>query len=508
MAKAGSAQNIRTSNIALEGASVAFNLDKSHRQTARKIKKEMESNDEKDEEKKSKITIQKEEEKNGRNLYENSLRIQQEEMDKIQGIKNTSEMDKMRRFNAQEVEKRIDDDAMNTGGEGGKNDEEKEEETVVRKMLVKSIEQEKNIEQETSKTQDVVDDIIAIKQSSLNALDVEKENIRRGKVAEHENENARRRRQQLVQNENENDNDKYKYDLKLKAEKSKLNNEKHLLDKEAEKELRKEKRKEEREADLRLIRDARERSEAIKKKEIAWRKEETFNADIEKLKKVEIIHNQNRRDVIDIAGKDMNVRAVQTKDKAGIRTDDSVEEFEGERYSKEKRGSGRENKEADSTKNQKNDGEYDVAITGSGRDIPDNDNDNNESVSVTSNQSETSSDDTNDDYTESNRIVLITQEDIDRETEQKINNQIIAEKVAFKGEYDMSGAGGFKKGAQIPGVRVLSKAQIKEELRKVSDSSIFLCILKGSIGEDEILSCVGGGRGPVVACLMSNHNHL
>ena len=72
----------------------------------------------------------------------------------------------------------------------------------------------------------------------------------------------------------------------------------------------------------------------------------------------------------------------------------------------------------------------------------------------------------------------------------------------------MSGAGGFKKGAQIPGVRVLSKAQIKEELRKVSDSSIFLCILKGSIGEDEILSCVGGGRGPVVACLMSNHNHL
>ena len=495
MTKAGSRQNIQTSNIALEGASVAFNLDKIQRQTAKKVKKEIEINDEKDEEKKSKITIQKEEEKNGRNLYENSLRIQKEEMEKIQGIKNASEMEKMSRFNVQEVEKRIDDDILR---EGSDDDEEKE----IREMIVKSIEQEKNIEKETSKTQDAVDDILAIKQSSLNALDVEKENIRRGRITEHENENARRRRHQLVQNENENDNEKYKYDLKLKEEKSKLDNEKHLLDKKAGKELRKEKRKEEREADLRLIRDARERSEAIKKKEIAWRKEVTSNADIEKLKKVGIIHNQSRQqlsDVIDIAGKEMNAKAVQTKDKAGIRADDSVEEFEGKRYSKENRGSGRENKEADSTKNQKYDEEYNVAATGSGRDIPDNDNDNNESVSVTSNQSETSSDDTNDDYTESNRIILITQEDIDRETEQKINNQIIAEKVAFKGEYDMSGAGGFKKGAQIPGVRVLSKAQIKEELRKVSYSIKFLCILKGSIGEDEMLLCGGGGRGGMVS---------
>ena len=56
--------------------------------------------------------IQKEEEKNGRKLYENSLRIQQEEIEKVQERKNTNKTNKMRRLNEQEVENRIDDDNL------------------------------------------------------------------------------------------------------------------------------------------------------------------------------------------------------------------------------------------------------------------------------------------------------------------------------------------------------------------------------------------------------------
>ena len=44
----------------------------------------------------------------------------------------------------------------------------------------------------------------------------------------------------------------------------------------------------------------------------------------------------------------------------------------------------------------------------------------------------------------------------------------------------MSGAGGYKKEAKIPVVRVLTKAEIKEELRKVSGNrwcSAFECVL-------------------------------
>jgi hypothetical protein len=48
----------------------------------------------------------------------------------------------------------------------------------------------------------------------------------------------------------------------------------------------------------------------------------------------------------------------------------------------------------------------------------------------------------------------------------------------------MSGAGGYKRGAPIPGVRVLSKAQIKEELRKVSKSE------KGERGGMEERVCI------------------
>ena len=488
MTKASSEQNIQINRIALESASVAFNLDKIQRQNARKIRKAMGSNQKKEEETKSRsnIIIQKKEEKNGRKLYENSLRIQQEEIEKIQERKSTNKTDKTRRLNEQEVEKRIDDDIVRSGGEVSKNDEEKEKENAIdiREMIVKGKDQEENNELETSNTLHTVDDDVVRKQSSLNALDDEKDNIRKGKIIEFNNENARRRRQQMVQNENE----KYKYDLNLKAEETKLNNEKFHFDKKAEKELRKEKRKEEREADLRLIRDARERSEAIKKKEIAWRREVSLHADIEEVK-----HNQSRQqlsDVIDISGKEMNVKAVTVMDKGGIRTDKSVEKFAEERHSKDRRSSEKGREAADNTKHQRNDEQYDIAITGSGRDIHENtndDDDDDESVTVTSNQSETSSDGTNDDYTESNRRILITQEDIDHETEQKINDQIISEKVAFRGEYDMSGAGGFKKGAQIPGVRVLSKAEIKEELRKVSNSRTFLGTLKGGIGRNFFL---------------------
>ena len=487
MTKAGSEQNIQINRIAMEGASVAFNFDKFQRQNERKVRKMMEINEKKEVEEetksKSNIMIQKEEEKNGRKLYENSLRIQQEEIEKVQERKNTNKTNKMRRLNEQEVENRIDDDAIISGGEVSKNDEEKEEENVIeiREMIVKGKDQEINTKLETSNTSHTVDDYVVRKKSSLNALNDEKENMRKEKIIDCNNENARRNRQQLVQNENE--NEKYKYDLKFKAEKTKLNNEKLHLDKKAEKELRKEKRKEEREADLRLIRDARERSEAIKKKEIAWRKEESSDADIEKAKTIEVKHDQSRQqlsEVIDISGKDMNVRAVTVMDNYGIKTENSVKAFVEERHS---RGSEKGREEADDTKNQRHDGEYNTAITGSGRDIPDDDSD--ESVSDTSNQSEISSDDKNDDNTESNRRILITQEDIDRETVQKINNQIISEKVAFRGEYDMSGAGGFKKGAQIPGIRVLSKAEIKEELRKVSDSRTFPGILKGSIGKEK-----------------------
>ena len=57
-----------------------------------------------------------------------------------------------------------------------------------------------------------------------------------------------------------------------------------------------------------------------------------------------------------------------------------------------------------------------------------------------------------------------------REDESKSDRR--EEMTAFKGEYDMSGAGGLKAilGSQSSGVRALTKAEIRAELARVSMS--------------------------------------
>ena len=74
--------------------------------------------------------------------------------------------------------------------------------------------------------------------------------------------------------------------------------------------------------------------------------------------------------------------------------------------------------------------------------------------------------------------------------EDKINAQILLEKITFKGEYDMSGAGGYKKGPQSTGVKgkTLSKTEIMNELLKVRHRSyiIFILILIRTWDHDNI----------------------
>ena len=240
-------------------------------------------------------------------------------------------------------------------------------------------------------------------------------------------------------NKHENENEKYRKEETQKSNKMKSNNDAlaRNFDAAEGRELRKERRREEREADLRLIRDARERSEAIKKKEKERKREELKYAENEEQKRSEAAQEQSRvRLVEEMDNKEMRGNAA-----AAVRMNDNLVDLiasEGELLT-----------ESEEERN---------------RDKHDDD----ESVSVTSVQSDASS--VIDDNAESNRIIQSIQEEIDREIEQKINSQIVVEKITFRGEYDMSGAGGYKRGAPIPGVRVLSKDQIKEELRKVSKS--------------------------------------
>jgi hypothetical protein len=403
------------------------------------------------------VIDQKEKEKTGRRMYENSVKKQQEKKENFLEKKSASKIDEITKSKALENKERTKYNVMEEryGAEQIKVDTEKgltndggKKGVMALKEKVDKIEKlYGKVGVDASRMQEeVVEEQEKRGRTSLNAVDVKLENTRRDKIMGHENVN-----------------EKYRKEETQKSDKLKSNNDAFArnIDAAEERELRKERRKEEREADLRLIRDARERSEAIKKKEKARKREELAYAKNEEQKRSEEAQEQSR------------VRSVEEND------------------SREKQG-----KTEDAVR--MNDNRVDL-IASEGelltereeeRDMHDDD----ESVSVTSLQSDASSE--IDDNAESNRIIQSIQKDIDRdrEIEQKINSQIVAEKITFRGEYDMSGAGGYKRGAPIPGVRVLSKAQIKEELRKVSKSEegergwveesicIFDCVLLHILG--------------------------
>jgi hypothetical protein len=399
------------------------------------------------------VIDQKEEEKTGRGMFENSVKKQQEEENDFLERKNAYKMDEITKLKAienkertkyNEMEKKYEPEQMNDKKEKGLINDGGKKGVMALKEKVDKIEKlYGKIGLDTSRMHEEVEEEEDEKRgrTSLNAVDVTMENKRREKIMEHENEN-----------------EKYRKDVMQKSDKRKSNNDALALNIDAaeERELRKERRKEEREADLRLIRDARERSEAIKKKEKARKREELEYAKNEEWKRSEAAQEQSRVRSV----KKMDNREMQGAEAAVRMNDNRVDLIasEGELLTE------REEEEEEEEE----------------RDMHDYD----EIVSVTSVQSDASS--VIDDNAESNRIIQSTQEDIDRdrEIEQKINSQIVAEKITFRGEYDMSGAGGYKRGAPIPGVRVLSKAQIKEELRKVSKSE------KGERGGMEERVCI------------------
>ena len=394
--------------------------------------------------------IDQKEEKTGRRMYEDSVKKQQIENGIFLERKSAYKIDEITKSKALEniegtkstvMEDKYDTEQMNDNEEKGLINDGGKKGVMALKEKVDKIEKlYGKIGLDTSRMQveeEVVEEVEEkVKRGGtlFNVVDVKMENKRREKIMEHENEN-----------------EKYRKEVTQRSDKMKSTNDAFArnVDAAEERELRKERRKEEREADLRLIRDARERSEAIKKKEKARKREELEYAKNEERKRSE--ENQEQSRVRTVEGTDN--REMQGKADAPVRMNDNRVDLiasEGELLTeREEEG-----------------------------DMHDDD----ESVSVTSVQSDASS--VIDDNAESNRIIQSIQEEIDREIEQKINSQIVAEKITFRGEYDMSGAGGYKRGAPIPGVRVLNKDQIKEELRKVSKSE------KGERGWVEESICI------------------
>ena len=385
-----------------------------------------------------KVIDQKEEEKTGRKMYENSVKKQEEENEIFLERKSAYKIDETVKLKVHEnkegtkfteMDDKYDTEQMKIKKEKGLTNDGGKKGVIALKEKVDKIEKlYGKIGVDTSRVQEEEVEVEEVEVeekrggTSLHAVDVKMENTRREKIMEHENEN-----------------EKYRKEETQKSNKMKSNNDAlaRNFDAAEGRELRKERRREEREADLRLIRDARERSEAIKKKEKERKREELKYAENEEQKRSEAAQEQSRvRLVEEMDNKEMRGNAA-----AAVRMNDNLVDLiasEGELLT-----------ESEEERN---------------RDKHDDD----ESVSVTSVQSDASS--VIDDNADSNRIIQSIQEEIDREIEQKINSQIVVEKITFRGEYDMSGAGGYKRGAPIPGVRVLSKDQIKEELRKVSKS--------------------------------------
>ena len=383
------------------------------------------------------MKIQKVEEKSGRKIYESSVRIQQEEMERIPERETKDAFEYKRYIKVQEIDEREDDtnekeicETEVTKIDIGEKEirHEKEGENVLKENAIKLGKPEKKIGRKTVIMKDVETEEEKRKWRVLSKVD-EMEAVRRGKIVEHENENVRRRRQ-LVQDENKNEG--LKYNMMQKYNENGLNTDVFLVDKEKEREVRRERRKQEREADLRLIRDARERSDAIKKKEMGRRREESYIANNEKHGS-EMNHEKSGA----LSSEEINDVRRQSERKTMMRiNDDSVARkgSEVELIDKKDEEVGESDK-ADAVGNlsfhQGNDEQYNITIAVSGRDIHDDDDD--ESVSVTSNQSETSLAESNDINTALNRVIPIMQEDVDREIEQKINSQIIAEKISFRG---------------------------------------------------------------------------
>lgn len=385
-----------------------------------------------------KVIDQKEEEKTGRKMYENSVKKQEKENEIFLERKSAYKIDETVKLKVHEnkegtkfteMDDKYDTEQMKIKKEKGLTNDGGKKGVIALKEKVDKIEKlYGKIGVDTSRVQEEEVEVEEVEVeekrggTSLHAVDVKMENTRREKIMEHENEN-----------------EKYRKEETQKSNKMKSNNDAlaRNFDAAEGRELRKERRREEREADLRLIRDARERSEAIKKKEKERKREELKYAENEEQKRSEAAQEQSRvRLVEEMDNKEMRGNAA-----AAVRMNDNLVDLiasEGELLT-----------ESEEERN---------------RDKHDDD----ESVSVTSVQSDASS--VIDDNADSNRIIQSIQEEIDREIEQKINSQIVVEKITFRGEYDMSGAGGYKRGAPIPGVRVLSKDQIKEELRKVSKS--------------------------------------
>ena len=417
----------------------------------------------------------KEEEKTGRRMYENSVRLQQEENENLLERKDAYKIDRLTESKAPEskertkytaTEEKYEPEQMKADKEKGLTNNGGKKGVMALKDKLDKIEKQYGkigLDMSRMQEEEEVEEEEKRGRTSLNAVDVKMEITRREKIIDHENERVRvmRERQQDTQNEDV----KFRKVMMLKSDKMKSNNDTLAFNTDVaeERELRKERRKEEKEADLRVIRDARERSEAIKKKEKARKREELEYAKNEGWQRIEGAQEQSRVRSLEETG----TREKQGKAKATMRMNDNRADFiasEGESLTEREEGE---------------------------RDMHDDD----ESVSVTSLQSDASS--VIDDNAESNCIIHSIQEDIDldREIEQKINSQIVAEKITFRGEYDMSGAGGYKRGAPIPGVRVLSKAQIKEELRKVSEREsegwwkrefvyliVIFCVFKAIIG--------------------------